>query len=81
MVADPVMDIPTDNMFQEEWIGMVKETELTNFRLYNLRKDPGQQNDLAKENPEKFREMREKLLKLHREVVEEAIDCSNSNYG
>jgi arylsulfatase A len=74
MVADPVMDIPTDNMFQEEWIGMVKETELTNFRLYNLRNDPGQQNDLAKENPEKFREMREKLLKLHREVVEEAID-------
>lgn len=74
MVADPEMDIPTDNMFQEEWIGMVKETDLTNFRLYNLRKDPGQQNDLTEQNQEKFHEMKEKLLKLHREVVEEAID-------
>jgi arylsulfatase A len=74
MVADPVMDIPTDNMFQEAWIGMVKETELTNFRLYNLRQDPGQQNDLAKQHPDKFKEMKSKLSNLHREVVEEAID-------
>lgn len=74
MVADPVMDIPTDNMFQEEWIGMVKETGFTNFQLYNLRKDPGQQNNLAEENPQKFREMKDKLLKLHKDVVAEAID-------
>lgn len=74
MVADPVMDIPTDNMFQEEWIGMVKETGLTNFRLYNLRKDPGQQKDLAKENPAKYAQLKKKLLELHREVVIEAID-------
>lgn len=74
MVADPVMEIPTDNLFQEEWIGMVKETDLTNFRLYNLRKDPGQLNDLSTENPAKFSEMKDKLQKIHREVVEEAID-------
>jgi len=74
MVADPEMKIPTDNMFQEEWIGMVKETGLTNFKLYNLRKDPGQQNDLSEVNPEKFEEMKIKLLKLHRDVVDEAID-------
>ena len=74
MVADPVMDIPTDNMFQEEWIGMVKETSLTNFRLYNLRKDPGQQNDLSEENPEKYEAMKAKLQGLHQDVVDEAID-------
>ncbi len=74
MVADPEMDIPTDNMFREEWIGMVKETDLTNFRLYNLQEDPGQENDLSEDKPKVFKEMKEKLLKLHRDVVEEAID-------
>ena len=74
MVADPEMDIPTDNMFREEWIGMVKKTRLTNFRLYNLREDPGQQNDLSEEKPKVFQNMKEKLVALHNDVVEEAID-------
>lgn len=74
LVADPELDIPTGNMFKEEYIGMIKETGLKNFRLYNLRNDPKQNLDVASENPEKFEALKQKMLELHKEIVAEAID-------
>lgn len=74
LMADPQEDIPRDNLFREEWIGMVKKTALVNFRLYNLRQDPGQQQDVAADHPRRLEVMKKKMLALHREVVAEAID-------
>lgn len=75
LIADPEIDLPTDNLFKEEWIGMVKETGLKNFRLYNLREDPEQNNvNVARGNPQRLESMKKKMINLHKEVVAEAID-------
>jgi arylsulfatase A len=74
LVADPRSDIPTDNLFKEEWIGLIKNTELENFRLYNLNKDPGQNRNVASMYSGRFKAMKKKMIVLHHEVVAEAID-------
>jgi arylsulfatase A len=52
----------------------IKETDLTNFRLYNLREDPRQEQDLSERYPERFKAMKQTMLQMHEEIVEEAID-------
>lgn len=74
LIADPTIDIPTDNLFQLKWIGDIKSTGLTNFRLYNLREDIAQRNDVAAENPKVLEELKETMQGVHREVVAEAPD-------
>jgi len=74
LIADPEIDLPRQNMFKESFIGDIKKTDLINFRLYNLRKDPKQENDLASQQPERFAKMKQQMLDLHREVVTEAYD-------
>ncbi len=74
LVADPEIDLPKQNMFNEEFIGDIKKTALINHRLYNLRDDPQQKTDLAQKLPERFEEMKQKMHDLHRNVVEEAFD-------
>ncbi|WP_339902959.1 hypothetical protein [uncultured Cyclobacterium sp.] len=74
LIADPEIDIPRGNMFQEAYIGMIKETKLVNFRLYNLRNDPKQNKDVSSDNPEVFESMKKEMIRLHDEIVEEAID-------
>ena len=74
LTAGPTIDLPTQNLFLEAFIGDVKETGLTNFRLYNLREDPGQQHDVSGRHPDRFETMKQKMLALHREVMDEAID-------
>lgn len=75
LIADPEQEIPRDNLFKEEWIGMIKETELENFRLYNLRSDPKQNlENVASDYPEIYESMKKKMIDLHKEVVAEAVD-------
>jgi arylsulfatase A len=74
LIADPELDIPKKNLFNEEWIALIKKSGLINFRLYNLEKDPGQQTDVAAANSKKFEAMKKNMIDLHREVVAEAID-------
>lgn len=75
LIADPELDIPKDNLFEEEWIGMIKETRLKNFRLYNLRRDPGQGGESVTDDyPKVFDSMKADLIALHNEIVKEAID-------
>lgn len=75
LIADPELDIPNNNMFNEEWIGMIKNTSLKNFRLFNLRSDPKQDKEnLAMEYPLIFESLKIKMMDLHKEIVEEAID-------
>lgn len=74
LVADPTIDLSTHKWFDVESIGDVKETELTHFRLYNLREDPEQQHDLSNEYPERFEQMKRSMIQLHKEIVAEAVD-------
>ncbi len=69
-----MIDLPRGNMFKEEYIGDIKKTALTNFRLFNLRNDAPQQHDLAKVEPARFEQLKRKMQALHREVVAEAHD-------
>jgi arylsulfatase A len=74
LVADPTLELPKDNFFQEQWIGLVKETGLARFRLYNLRTDPRQETDLGQAEPERLERMKRTMIELHAEVVAEAHD-------
>jgi arylsulfatase A len=42
--------------------------------VFNLRRDIGQDRDVAAKHPEVFAEMKRKMTELHAEVVEEAPD-------
>ena len=49
----------------------IKQSNLSGFTMYNLTKDPSETRDLAATEPERFAEMREKMIKLHREIQKE----------
>ena len=49
----------------------LKTAPLDQFVLYNLKEDIAEQNDRAKSDPEVFAAMREKVIKLYREIQEE----------
>jgi len=74
LIADPVIDVPKDNVFKEEWIGIIKESPLTNFRLFNLKNDISQKNDVSSQHPKLFEALKKKMIELHKEVVTEARD-------
>ncbi len=74
LIADPEIDLPRQNMFKEEFIGDIKKTGFTNFRLFDLTKDPEQEHDLAGEQPERFDAMKKKMVELNADVMAEAID-------
>jgi arylsulfatase A len=74
LAADPKLDLPRGNMFKEESIGDIKKTGLENFRLYNLRQDPGQKTDLGGREPERLRRMKRMMTELHADVMKEAYD-------
>jgi arylsulfatase A len=74
LLADPEIDLPKQNMFLEKFIGDIKATALTNFRLHNLRADATQDTDLSGKEPETFSRMKKQMLELHRNVMDEAFD-------
>ncbi len=39
--------------------------------LYNIKNDLGQQNDLADSEPQRLAELREIMVKLHRDAIDE----------
>ena len=65
-------------MFLERFIGDIKKTDFRNYRLYNLRTDAAQEIDLSEKDPERFAKMKAQMLKLHRDVMDEAFDWRSS---
>ena len=74
LVADPTLELPRQNFFEEAFIGKVKRTGLTNFRLYNVRRDPAQKHNVAAEHPGRLEAMKREMIELHKDVVAEAYD-------
>ena len=50
---------------------VIKEAKLTEFELYNVRKDVAQEHNLAEEEPERLESLAAKLVKKYREVQAE----------
>ncbi len=74
LVADPDYQISKNNMFQEKWIPIVKAGGYKNFRLYNLKEDPSQSQDLSAQQPKLLNELKEKLLKINKSVMSDGAD-------
>jgi arylsulfatase A len=58
--------------FNEAWIPELKKSGISRVQLYDLSKDPGQQNDIAKERPELVARMKKQAAAIHRSVMAEA---------
>ncbi|MCP4907439.1 MAG: sulfatase-like hydrolase/transferase, partial [bacterium] len=58
--------------FQEAWIPELKKGGIGGVRLYDLSKDPGQQNDIAKERPELVARLKEQAEAIYRSVMADA---------
>jgi len=74
MVAERDYELPTDNMFREEWIPAIKAGGYKNFQLYNLKDDPAQTNDIAGDEPEVAARMRVRLLEISASVLADGED-------
>lgn len=74
LVAEPDYELSRNNMFKEEWIPVIKKGGYKNFKMYDLVKDPGQQKDISKENPELFEKLKKKLLEINASVMAEGAD-------
>jgi len=74
LVADPDYELSRNNMFQEAWIPTIKRGGYRNFRLYNLRRDPGQTTDLAARDPERLRRMKARLLEINASIMADGPD-------
>ncbi|MEM7395267.1 MAG: sulfatase-like hydrolase/transferase, partial [Verrucomicrobiota bacterium] len=58
--------------FDEAWIPELKKSGIGHVQLYDLSKDLGQQNDIAKERPELVARMKKQAAAIHRSVMAEA---------
>lgn len=74
LVADPDYELSTSNMFQEAWIPKIKSGGYTNYRLFDLQKDPQQRHDLAGKQPDVLARMKKRLLEINASIMDDAHD-------
>lgn len=74
LVAEPDYEISTSNMFQEAWIPQIKRGGYKNFRLYNLKNDPGQTADVASSEPRVLARMKGDLLRINASIMADGAD-------
>jgi len=60
--------------FQESWIPIIKAGGFSRFALYDLENDPLQKEDISRKRPKVTARLKEKLLELYRDVLEDAPD-------
>jgi arylsulfatase A len=65
--------------FNEAWIPELKKSGIGRVQLYDLSKDLGQQNDIAKERPELVARMKKQAAAIHRSVMAEAPDWGSAD--
>ena len=74
LTADPDYELSTDNMFQENWIPVIKGGGYTNWQLFDLEADPGQERNLVEQNPEILGRLKEQLLEINASVMADGAD-------
>ncbi len=65
--------VPKAHAFCEEAMVYIRRSKPVRFALFNLKEDPGQAKDVAKEHPERVAAMSERMVALHAEVVREGF--------
>jgi arylsulfatase A len=73
LTADPDYELSTDNMFDESWIPRIRQGVYTNFQLFDLKNDPDQTTDLAKDQPGRVGEMKKKLMEINASVMADGV--------
>jgi len=71
----------TEHRFHCSDMYFLKEKALVSFELYNIRKDIGQQNDLASVETKRFNAMKKKMIQLHQEVIDEGYTWPDSDFA
>ena len=74
LVADPDYALSTDNMFREAWIPTIRAGGYTNWRLYHLRRDPGQTTDISSIEPDRLERMKAELMRINNSIMTEGAD-------
>ena len=67
-------NLPEENWpwrFERNHMEFLNDLKPNHFKLYNLDTDLGQENDLTDDYPEKLREMKQTMLRLKHEMIEE----------
>ena len=72
--ANPDYEISQSNMFQERWIPRVKNGGYKDFQLFDLKKDPGQTQNIASDNPALLKKLKAKLLKINQSIMADGVD-------
>ena len=73
LTADPDYELSTVNMFDESWIPQIRQGGYTNFQLFDLKNDPNQTTDLAKDQPGRVEEMKKKLMEINASVMADGV--------
>ena len=60
--------------FRESWIPIIKSGGYKDFELYDLNTDPSQQHDIAAEQPDVVKRLKETFLKINASVMADAPD-------
>jgi arylsulfatase A len=61
---------PTRSNLNASNVDSIRNAKLTDFSLFDLTKDPGEQNDLATQEPQRLAQMKESLERLYKEVTQ-----------
>lgn len=67
-----VGDFHKAGRFSPTEVAIIKSSKPQKFSLYNIREDIHQDNDRSATNPKKLNQLKRKLLKIHKEVMEDA---------
>lgn len=59
------------HVLRREDIPFIKNSELIDFELYNVKKDLAQDNDVIANNRKQFEAMKAQMVKIHKEIVTE----------
>ena len=62
----------TRGRFRNTYVEDIKSAELTDFELYNIKEDIGQDKDLKSAYPKIFVQLKEKLITVHKDVKDES---------
>lgn len=74
LVAERDYELSLDNMFQEAWIPVIKSGEYKNFQLFDLSKDPSQENNIAASEPARTEQLKQQLYKINASIMADGPD-------
>lgn len=74
LTANPAYELSTNNLFRETWIPLIRSGGYTNWQLFDLERDPGQQHNLAAEQPEELARLKAVLEHINTSVMQDATD-------